>query len=367
VSRSSLTEKANSETICLLLVRVLSAALVNYCLNPAITHVSEVYSMSNPSFVWISATLLSIVAGGMSAAQESQPPRRLRTPSAVRLASGAAANLERDQTEAIRRSSREFVEAFNKGNAKAIAALWTEDGDYIDESGRRLAGRDAIEKEYARFFKENPETKIRIVIDSLRLLSDDAAIEDGRAMLDPAPAGAPASSKYTAVHVRSDSQWLMSTVRDSRIEAPSSYEKVADLEWLIGTWTAEEHGAKTESVCRWVAGKSFVERSYTVTQPDGTASSGVQLIGFNPQGGHIQSWNFTSDGGHAVGVWSPRDTGWSAEMRGTLGDGTPTTAVNTLTKLDDNAYAWQSVNRTAGDRSLPDTDEIVLRRTSSRP
>ena len=57
----------------------------------------------------------------------------------------------------------------------------------------------------------------------------------------------------------------MSTVRDARIETPSAYRNVADLEFLIGVWTAEEHGVKTESVCRWVANKSFVERSYTVT------------------------------------------------------------------------------------------------------
>lgn len=263
---------------------------------------------------------------------------------------------------AIRAESQAFVAAFNSGDAKAVAALWTAGGDYTDETGRTFTGREAIEQEYAAFFKANPGTKIRLAIDSLKLLSDSAAIEDGRAVLDPAPAGAPATSKYTAIHVRVNGQWLMSTVRDSRIEAPSAYRNVADLEWLIGTWTAEEHGAKTESVCRWVAGKSFVERSYTVTLADGTTTSGVQLMGWNPQQGHVQSWNFSSDGGHATGVWTPRDGGWAAEIRGTLGDGTPTTAVNLLTRLDDNAYVWQSVQRTAGGQSLPDTDEIVLKR-----
>jgi uncharacterized protein (TIGR02246 family) len=320
----------------------------------------------NSKLVCFSAFLLPALTAGWLVAQDARPPRRLPESNAVRLASGTRSGDQREETDAIRQASREFVEAFNKGNAKAIAALWTEDGDLIDESGRRLAGRDAIEKEYAQFFKQNPDTKIRIVIDSVRLLSDDAAIEDGRAILDPAPAGAPATGKYTAVHVKSASQWLMSTVRESRNESPSAYHNVADLEWLIGTWTGEEHGVKTESVCKWVAGKSFVERSYTVTHPDGSTTSGVQLIGFNPQGGHVQSWNFISDGGHAVGVWTARESGWSADMQGTLGDGTPTTAVNTLTKLDDNAYVWQSVNRTAGGQSLSDTDEVVLRRTSSR-
>lgn len=270
-----------------------------------------------------------------------------------------------DDLASIRRASEEFVAAFNRGDAPAVAALWTEDGDYTDESGRAFAGRAAIEQEYAGFFAAYSGVKIRIVIDSLRLLSHGAAIEDGRAIIEPAPAGAPATGKYTAVHVKVNGKWLMSTVRDARVETTSAYRSVEDLEWLIGTWVAEERGAKTESVCRWVANKSFVERSYTATRPDGTTASGVQLIGFNPQAGHVQSWSFTSDGGHAVGIWSPREKGWSAEVHGVLGDGTSTTAVNLLTRLDDHAYVWQSVQRAAGGVSLPDTDEVVIKRVSA--
>lgn len=274
---------------------------------------------------------------------------------------GSAAELA-----AIRAASRAFATAFNNKDAKALAGLWTEDGDFVDDAGTRLVGRKAIEKSYADYFAKNPQAQMRLAIDSIRLLNDSAAIEDGRAFVDPPAAGPAGYGKYTAVHVKVGGQWLMSTVRDTRVDTPSGYEKVADLEWLIGTWTAEEQGAKTVSVCRWVANKSFVERSYTVTQPDQSSSSGVQLIGFNPQQGHIQSWNFSSDGGHSIGVWSPRENGWSAEMRGVTGDGTPTTAVNRLEKLDDNAYVWQSVRRSAGGNPLPDTDEVVLKRKPVR-
>ncbi|HEX5105750.1 MAG TPA: SgcJ/EcaC family oxidoreductase [Pirellulaceae bacterium] len=262
---------------------------------------------------------------------------------------------------ALRQSSQAFAEAFNQGDANAVAALWTEDGDYIDEAGRTFAGRKAIEKSYAAFFAAHPGVKIKVVVDSIKLLGDSAAIEDGRAFLEPAP-GAPAISKYTAAHVKIGSQWLMATVRDSRIELPSGYSKVADLEWLIGQWIAEEHGTKTESHCRWVANKSFVERKYTTTSHDGIASAGVQLIGWNAHGGHVQSWNFSPDGGHAIGIWTPREGGWEAEIRGATGDGVNTTATNILTKLDDNAYAWQSINRTAGGQPLPDSDEVIVKR-----
>jgi uncharacterized protein (TIGR02246 family) len=300
--------------------------------------------------------ILSWANGELTVGQEGQQ-------SDLRLKENAnGKGADASNLNAIRSGSEAFVDAFNRGDAKAVAMLWAADGDYIDEMGRKFQGRAAIEKEYADFFSEHRGVKIRIVIDSLRLIGSDAAVEDGRAILDPAPAGAPAATKYTAVHAKIDGQWLMVTVRDTRMERPSAYGNIADLEWLIGTWTAEENGSRSESVCRWIANKSFVERSHTTTQPDGTVLSGVQIIGWNPERGHVQSWNFSADGGHAIGVWTQRERGWAAEVQGVTGDGALTTAVNLLTRLDDNAYVWHSIQRTAGGRSLADTDEVVLRR-----
>ena len=267
--------------------------------------------------------------------------------------------------EAIRAGSEAFVAAFNKQDAKAVAALWVEDGEYIDDSGHAFVGREAIEKGYAEFFAATPHAKLEIVIDSLRSLSTDAAIEDGHTFVALTPEGSQVVGKYTAVHVKTGGKWLMASVRDTRIETASARQSIADLEFLIGTWLAEEYGTKSESVCQWVADKSFVQRTYTTTYLDGTQTSGVQMIGWNPEGGNVQSWDFSPDGGHAVGVWSPSEDGWTSEIRGVRGDGTPTASVNLLKRLDDNAYVWQSVGRNVGGIALPDTNEVVLKRQSA--
>lgn len=279
-----------------------------------------------------------------------------------RISSSAPRRDSSAELAAVRATSQAFASAFNRGDAKAVAVLWTPDGDYTDEAGLTLTGRAAIEKSYARFFANNRQARIRVIIDSLRLLNDNTAIEDGHAMITPLPAGIPAVGKYVAVHVKLDGKWLMATVRETRLETPSAYRKVGDLEWLVGVWTAEEHGVQAESVCRWVANKSFVERTYVTTQADGNSVSGVQLIGWNPARDRIQSWNFSSDGGHAVGVWSPVPGGWAAEIEGVTGEGVNTTAVNVLTRLDDNAYVWQSTQRTLGGTPLLDTEEVVFKR-----
>ena len=142
----------------------------------------------------------------------------------------------------IRAGSEAFVDAFNAHDAQATSALWTEDAEYIDDRGNTYAGRDSIETMYSGFFADNSEVKLQIAIDSIRLIGGTVAIEDGRALVQPAPEGAPGVSKYTAVHVKLDGKWQMASVRDTWIESTVTRESTADLQWLIGTWVAEEHG-----------------------------------------------------------------------------------------------------------------------------
>src|SRR4051812_25150358 len=65
---------------------------------------------------------------------------------------------------ALLKNAEAFVEAFHKGDAKAVAAFWTTDGDYVDQTGRHLKGREAIEKVFAGLFAENKGLKLRITI-----------------------------------------------------------------------------------------------------------------------------------------------------------------------------------------------------------
>jgi len=268
-----------------------------------------------------------------------------------------------DDAAAIRASSDAFVAAFDRGDARAVAELWTADGQLVDEAGEVYSGRPAIEAAYAKFFQEHPAVKIDVKIDSLRMLNDEAAIEEGRASVEPVPAGATGSAKYTAVHVKQDGKWRMALVHEASDAAAAPSSKLQDLDWLVGKWTGEERGATTKVVCRWLANKTFLERRYSVTAADHSTTSGVQLIGLNPRTGQIVSWGFNSDGGQTMGTWLAQEDGWAIDAVGLQSDGADTHAVNLLTKLDDNAYAWQSVGRNVAGQALPDTDEVILRRS----
>jgi uncharacterized protein (TIGR02246 family) len=273
-----------------------------------------------------------------------------------------AAKVVDESAAAIQKTATAFADAFNRGDAKAIAALWTTTGEYVDESGNEHVGQAAIESCYADFFKANPGASLTLVIDSVRSVSPTAAIEDGRAVLTLPSAGETSSSAYSVVHSKVDGRWLMASVREERMDGGTAHEHIADLQWLIGSWTAEDQGVTTKSECQWIGDKSFVERRYTTKAADGVESSGVQIIGWNAQAGRVQSWNFGADGSFAVGVWTPTEGGWQASVSGVTIGGATTSAINRFQRLDDNAYVWQSVDRSLDATSLPDSDEVIVRR-----
>jgi uncharacterized protein (TIGR02246 family) len=274
-------------------------------------------------------------------------------------AAASAANDAASADAAIRATAVAFTEAFNRADAKAVAQLWTADGEYVDDEGQRITGHEAIEKRYAEFFNEHPGAQIKIEISGIHELSADAAIEDGSGSLTLAADSSTTTGRYTAIHVRQDGKWLMASVRDLADNQASAPLK--DLEWIIGSWQVEHEGAQVEMNCRWISEGSFIEATHSVWNKGKEVSSGVQIIGRDAASGRWMSWIFDSAGGRAEGVWMPQAGGWAVEFVGVTADGTPTTAVNILSRVED-ALVWKSVNRTAGGVVLPDAEEVVLKR-----
>ncbi len=276
------------------------------------------------------------------------------------LAQNVASAVNPDEA-AIRKSAADFVAAFKRHDAKAIAQMWTADGDYVDEAGQRFAGRDAIENEYTQFFREHPDAELRVTVGSVRLINPTTTIEDGTASLVPPPAGPPTRSKYIAIHAKqADGGWLLASVRDSRVEVPTTYGRLETLELFVGDWGAEHAGTEVDVSCRWNADKSFLERRFTVTRGGETISTSTEIIGWDPAAQQITSWTFSSGGGRAIGRWTPLADGWVVENQGLTADGTATQSVAAWAPLLDGALGWRSTQRSAGGAPLKDTNHVVL-------
>jgi uncharacterized protein (TIGR02246 family) len=279
----------------------------------------------------------------------------------------AAAKTPTAAEQAVRKVAMSFDEAFNSHSADKVGDLWTADAEYIDEDGQRYTGRDTIKKEYAEFFGANPRAKMRSVIDSVRIVNGTTAVEDGRAIIEPPAAGSPGSSRYTALYVLQDGKWLLSSVHDMRVATPSNYHRLDDFEWFIGTWKGGEGDVQIETTCRWLGNKSYIERTYQVITGGLPSTSGVQIIGWDPELQQMCSWNFSSDSGYAKETWKPREGGWWTQSTGTLGDGTKTTAVKVFQKLDDDTLSLQTTDRTVGGVRLPDLKEVIFKRVAEKP
>ena len=88
------------------------------------------------SVLMIVLILVMATASSFAAEEEQRPGKSPARP--------ATENSQNSEEKAVRSTGEAFTSAFNKGDAKAIAALWTRDCEFVDETGRIIQGREAI-------------------------------------------------------------------------------------------------------------------------------------------------------------------------------------------------------------------------------
>jgi uncharacterized protein (TIGR02246 family) len=264
---------------------------------------------------------------------------------------------------ALLKRAEAFVEAFHKGDAKAVAAFWTPDGDYTDQTGKQYKGRDAIEKAFAGFFKENKGLKLRIDITGLKFVTADVAIEDGTTSVIPPDGGPPSRARYTIVHVKKEGTWLLSSVRDTPYTPPSNHEYLAGLEWLIGDWASDgDKGEVVRVAFSWTESRNFVTAAFATTFKNITIGGGTQWIGWDPLAKSVRSWTFESGGGFGEGTWTQDGDKWVAKSTGVAREGKKLTATHVLTRLDADTLSWEAKDRTEDGKPLPDTKPVKMKR-----
>lgn len=99
--------------------------------------------------------------------------------------------------------------SFNQGNAKGLAACWTETGEFVGPGGARADGRESIEKQFQEAFASHKEPcKLQIHVNHLRLVSESLALVEAVAEVKPAPptGGDPVSA---FVLVKQKGRWLI--------------------------------------------------------------------------------------------------------------------------------------------------------------
>ena len=279
------------------------------------------------------------------------------------LCAGAAQADQAEDEAAIRKMVASYATAFNNRDAKAIAAHWLPEAVYIDpDSGKNFVGRAAIEKHFTAIFKEVKNVKLTVTVDSIRFISPHVAVEQGLATtvgLEKEPT----KSNYKAIHVKREGKWLLDRVTEEEdVPIVSHYEKLKDLEWMIGSWVDDDDDDATtiETTCKWAKNQNFMVRTFSISIRDRVTTSGVQIIGWDPSAKKIRSWVFDSDGGHGEGIWTKKGKSWHILTKDTLTNGQKASAVNILTPQDKSRFTWESIDRQVAGQVLPNISAVPV-------
>jgi uncharacterized protein (TIGR02246 family) len=274
-----------------------------------------------------------------------------------------AADQETGDKEAIFNNAKAFVDAFEKGDAKAVAAFWAADGDYVDLNGHHLRGRTSIEDAFKDFFAENKGLKLRIDVNSIRFVTPDTAVEDGVTSLISLEGAPPNHARYANVHVKKDGQWVLQSVRESPYTSPGSYEHLRGLEWAIGEWVDEGEGPEIDhATFEWSPDGNFIISTQDATVKDTPVSGATEWIGWDRATSQIRSWSFVADGSIGENTWSNESDQWFIKTNAILPNGRKLAATNIVTRNGPDEITWQSKDRMLDGKALPDVKEIKMKR-----
>lgn len=259
--------------------------------------------------------------------------------------------------DAIRQNSLAFTKAFEAADAKAVAAFWTENGEYQEESGVLLRGRPAIESAFSKHFKEIPKAKVEVIIDSIRFPAPNLAVEEGYLRQAGAGKELPGTTLYRVIHVRDGKEWKIALAK----EWGAGHDRLHNLHWLLGSWKAAVEDQEVVLTLKQDE-KPFLVGTFVKKAKGKTISSGSLRIAFDGQRGKLRSWHFDDDGGHGEALWVRDGNRWLLDSVGVTGAGDETASVNVLTRLSNREITWRSIDRVVAGTPLPDTTPTKLTR-----
>jgi len=278
----------------------------------------------------------------------------------------AAPEVSADE-KAIHQLIDEVEKAYNAADAKALAALFTEDAELVNEDGDVTHGRAAIKELFVAAFEAKPGAKLTIEVDSIRSIGPGLVVEDGTTTVTVTPSEPPERSRYTVVHVKQDGKWHMASARDISSIAPSNVERLQQLEWLIGEWVDESPGAVVHSSYRWSEDGNFIINEFSAKFAGRPVMAGTQRFGWDPLANQIRSWVFDSTGGYGEGLWTRDGDRWVIKLRNVTSEGQVGTATNVLKRIDKDRWGWQSYDRMVGGELTPEIEQVIVVKKPPKP
>jgi uncharacterized protein (TIGR02246 family) len=263
-----------------------------------------------------------------------------------------------------------FAKVYETGDAAALAEMFLDESMIVDPDGNATRGKAAVKAMYEAAFSENRGLKLESNVQDIRFLTPDLVRVEGKARLSVSRGDAAEFTGFTALLARRDGKWRIAEIHEyaAPAEEITAYERLKELEWMVGDWVEEGDKAKSQSTVTWAENRSFLVRKYSVEVQGEKPSSGTMFIGWDPQSGQIKSWLFNSEGGHGEGLWTRTgDKEWVVKASGVLRDGRPTSATQIQTMINTDSVKVSSIDRIIGGVVAPDVIDVIMVRKPPRP
>jgi uncharacterized protein (TIGR02246 family) len=141
--------------------------------------------------------------------------RRFITTTSLLAAASATASAQESPADetGVRQVVQRYVDAREASDPKAIETLFTPDADQLVSDGTWRKGRDVLVKGMLESSRKNP-AKRSITVESVRLLTADVALADGR-YIQKGQAGGKDREMWTAITLkRGVDGWRIAAIRN---------------------------------------------------------------------------------------------------------------------------------------------------------
>jgi uncharacterized protein (TIGR02246 family) len=328
-------------------------------------------------------TIFSVTSAGLAgallvvavaSAQQAKETAAQRQPGAPAEAA-AAAQPERQlgstpEEKAILDGITGFAKIYETANAAALAELFLDESMIVDPDGNATRGKAAVQAMYEAAFKANSGLKLESSVQDIRFVTPELVRVEGKARISSTHGDASEFTGFTTLLARRDGKWRIAEIHEyaAPAEDVTPYERLKELEWMLGDWVDESDNAKSHSSVRWADNQSYLIRTFSIQREGEKPSTGTMFIGWDPQSGQIKSWLFNSEGGHGEGLWTRTDTKeWVTKASGVLRDGRPTSATQIHTMINKDSVKVSSIDRIIGGVVAPDIVDVVMVRKAPQP
>ena len=208
---------------------------------------------------------------------------------------------------------------------------------------------------------------MEIAVSDVDLLAEPLARVSGTLTFRAKPGAKPVTSRFTSLRVREGQAWRLA----ESLVVPEHAAALDDLDWLVGTWSAETGGAEgkgktsIETVYeKQLGGYCLVGRS-RIKPAEGPAIEAVEIIHADRAAGATRAWIFDSTGAQGEGVVTFDGTTLEKTMVGTPSDRVPGRVARwtqVIAPTGESRCTVHSIERSIDGVAMPDGEPVHLRK-----